>query len=293
VSALTAWCAGCGQEALVADDGTCVWCDGPTTPMRAKRGGGKPAGKYGRMSDDQLRAAHRLYAGEGLSCRQLGGLLFERFGYRSARSCGEGLYQGFERLGLACRSQREVTVARNLKHGRKRRDITREEERAYRRQLADERGWRAQQGPGQPRCAGTLTGGRGRAGAGCQRPAMDGCDFCVSHDPARALERQATLAAARDRLPRERLPLGPFAAWCEALYGELGSLAALGARLGCSISTAHNIVHRLRTLPGGGRERWVEIHRWRLERHLDGTGVTVADLYPELADERDGLAAAA
>ncbi len=278
MSAITAWCDACDQEALVSDAGTCVWCDGPT---RKKRSGGKPKGRYRRMTDDQVRAAHRLYVQRELSCWELGRLLWERFGYRSPQSAGEAVSRAFKSLGLPLRSQHEVTVKRNFKHGHKVRAQTNGEQNAYRRWLADQRGWKATQGPGRPTCRALKTGACGGKGKPCTRPAVEGSTFCQSHDPARELARQAVLAKVRSRIPeREMVPLEPFAIWLGAEYRRLGTLAAVGDLLGCSKSTASNLIRRERTHSHGRRGPWEAIRREVVERYLERAGgPSLAELY--------------
>lgn len=278
MSELTAWCDACGQESLMADDGSCVWCDGPT---RRKRAGGPPKGKYRLITDDQLRAAHRVYVLKGLSCRQLGDLLYEKLGYRSARACGEALYRGFKDLALARRSQSEVTIARNYRHGRKRRGLSAEEQQAYRRFRRDENGWNSTHGPGRPVCKAALTGACGRKGRPCSLHAMEGSEFCYCHDPAGTLERRAALTRARRRLAsRDTVPIEPFAGWVDGLYAQLGLVSAVAGRLGCSTSTAHNILRRQRSTSGGGRVAWVETDRARVEGYLEAAGgPPLTDLY--------------
>lgn len=100
-----------------------------------------------------LAEARRLYAG-GVSLRQVAAELHPRTGYKTVASCAEALYGPFKRRGWKLRSQREVTAARNYKDGRKRRGQTRADQNAYRRWLAEQRGWRAIQGPGRPPCKG-------------------------------------------------------------------------------------------------------------------------------------------
>lgn len=263
------------------DDGSCSWCDGPTRQKRRRRGG-KPKGVHGRMTPDQVRAAHRLYVKEGLSCRELGRLLWERFGYASPVSAGESIYRAFKAMDLPRRTQREVTIARNLKHGRKTRAQTNEEQNAYRRWLAEQRGWKRVQGPGRPDCMAVKTGARGGKGEPCTRAAMEGSDYCYSHDPLHDLERQAALARARRRMaPRETVELEPFAAWVEQLYGDLKTLEAVAERLDCSKSAASNIIRRRRSSPDGHRQPWEQISRSRVERYLElAAGPSINELYP-------------
>ena len=57
-----------------------------------------------------------------------------------------------------------MTAARNYKHGRKSRKQTREQQNAYRRWLAEQRGWQTVQGPGRPLCKGVKATHPGRGG---------------------------------------------------------------------------------------------------------------------------------
>lgn len=184
----TTHCQTCRDEALISDAGLCVWCDTPLERPRPKRGGGKPAGKYGKLSDDQLRLAHRLYASRGLSLRRLGALLWERHGFASPKSCAGALHVGFVRLGLPRRGRVEATVAASLKHGRARRAT----QAAYKR-------WRREQAGYRPQCAATKRNPP-RAGTRCTRRAMHGSDYCSNHEPSRQTAQRDQLAAMRDRI---------------------------------------------------------------------------------------------
>jgi hypothetical protein len=180
---LTAYCPTCAQDALTMDDGRCAWCDTPT-----RRRPGKPAGKWGKLTDEQIRAAHLVYVERGLSMRKLGALLCERFGFASAQSCSQALWSGFQRLALPARDRIEATVAASTTHGRG----ARRDQAAYKR-------WRREQQGYRPRCAG-LRAGHPRKGEPCARPAMVDSDYCLNHDPARRPEVLAHVRAARDRL---------------------------------------------------------------------------------------------
>ena len=83
-----------------------------------------------------------MYVG-GLSLRQVAAELHPRTGYKTVASCAEALYGHFKRRGWKLRPQREVTAARNYKHGRKPRKQTRDQQNAYRRWLAEQRRWQA------------------------------------------------------------------------------------------------------------------------------------------------------
>jgi hypothetical protein len=168
---------------------------------RGRAGGGRPA----HITEELLAEARRLYA-RGLSLRQVAAELHPRTGYQTAASCAEALYGHFKRRGWKLRPQREVTAARNHRHGRKRRGQARSEDAAYRRWLAEQRGWQAIQGPGRPLCKGTKVNppGKGRA---CRRHAPADSEYCYSHDPQRALERRAATARMRARARSEAAPL--------------------------------------------------------------------------------------
>jgi transposase len=117
---------------------------------RGKTGGGR---KPRHVTEEQLEQARRLYL-SGLSLREVAARLCPETGYKTASSCAEALYGHFRRRGWKLRPQRQVTAARNHKHGRKKRGSSRQQERAYRYWLAAERGWSAVQGPGRPACRG-------------------------------------------------------------------------------------------------------------------------------------------
>jgi hypothetical protein len=159
---------------------------------RGRAGGG---GRTVHITEELLAEARRLYA-RGLSLRQVAAELHPRTGYKTVASCAEALYGHFKRRGWKLRPQREVTAARNYKHGRKPRKQTREQQNSYRRWLADQRGWQAVQGAGRPLCKGVKTTSPGK-GRPCRRHALADSEYCHSHDPRRTLERQAATARMR------------------------------------------------------------------------------------------------
>jgi hypothetical protein len=165
---------------------------------RGRSGGGRPM----HITEDILAEARRMYT-SGLSLRQVAAELHPRTGYKTVASCAEALYGYFKRRGWKLRPQREVTAARNYKHGRKPRTQTRAQQNAYRRWLAEQRGWQAVQGPGRPLCKGVKQNPPGK-GRPCRRHALADSEYCYSHDPRRALERQA--ATARMRAPLGQRP---------------------------------------------------------------------------------------
>jgi hypothetical protein len=163
-------------------------------------GGGRPV----HITEELLAEARRLYAG-GLSLRQVAGELHPRTGYRTVASCTEALYGHFKRRGWKLRPQREVTAARNYRHGRKPRKQTREQQNAYRRWLAEQRGWQAVQGPGRPLCTGVKSSPPEK-GRPCRRRALADSEYCYSHDPRRVLERQPAVVRMRARVGAQPAP---------------------------------------------------------------------------------------
>jgi hypothetical protein len=190
---------------------TCPRCGGPKglQAHRCRKCRGAQRGGYNRgrsgggtrlvLIDEELLAeARRLYAG-GLSLRQVAAELHPRSGYKTAASCAEALYGHFKRRGWKLRPQRQVTAARNYKHGRKPRAQSHEQQTAYPRWLAEQRGWQAIQGPGRPLCKGVKANPPGK-GRPCRRRALADSEYRYSHDPRRALERQAVTARMRARI---------------------------------------------------------------------------------------------
>lgn len=195
-SPILRWCPQCEQDSLPMNDGRCAWCDTPTQDARRRRG--KPVGKWGLMTDDHLRHAHSLYVRHGLSMRKLGALLYERFGFASAKSCSMALCNGWQRLALPARDRIEATVRASTTHGRlprvaKSPDATPEQRaaRGLQRQITGE--VRA------VRCAARRTQYPNK-GAQCKNAALAGGDYCWAHDPDRARERARQLAAMRSRI---------------------------------------------------------------------------------------------
>jgi hypothetical protein len=192
-------------------------CGGPKTVqahtcfecMQRRRRGRKVAGgekrrKPKHITEEQLLQARALYA-SGLSLRAVAVQLYPESSYASVGACSTSLYSLFKTRGWKLRPQGEVTAARNFKHGRKPRAQSSEQQNAYRRWLAAQRGWKTIQGPGRPLCIDVVRNGA-RKGQPCQHRALDGSDRCYSHDPARAEQRAAHLAEVRARVaPEERL----------------------------------------------------------------------------------------
>lgn len=200
----------------------CPRCNGPKGlqanmcgKCRRKQAGGYNRGRSGgggrpvHIDEELLAEARRVYA-SGLSLRQVAAELHPRTRYKTVASCAEALYGHFKRRGWKLRSQRQVAAARNYKHGRKRRAQTREQQNSYRRWLAEQRGWQAIQGPGRPYCKAVKVTGPGK-GRPCRRRALADSEYCYSHDPRRAFERQVATARMRCRIGTQ--PMLDQAAW--------------------------------------------------------------------------------
>jgi hypothetical protein len=262
------WCPTCREDSAVDRACRCLWCGGETEQRRpAKRGGWKRPDLRSKLTDDQLRALHVAHM-QGRSINSLAKDIYLRVGYSSHGSCATAISKQWKRLGLSARDRIEQTGRSSTKHGRKRRAQTRAEQNAYRRWLAEQRGWRAIQGPGRPRCAAVKKQHPGK-GDPCQRPALEDSEFCQSHDPRRQLAHQAHMAKLRARRPRKPLvPLEPFAQWCEQRAAELGSNRALAERLGVSASTVSDYIKRR----DGNRRPKTEIGVEVVERCLEAEG---------------------
>jgi hypothetical protein len=70
-----------------------------------------------RLTAAQVRAVHRLHVEAGLSVRELGRQMWQRFGYSSPQSCANSLSDLFKRAGLRARDRVEATVAASTTHG--------------------------------------------------------------------------------------------------------------------------------------------------------------------------------
>lgn len=244
-----------------------------------KLAGGEKRRRPKAMTEEQLLQARALYA-SGLSLRQVAAQLHPATTYATPNSCAEALYSMFKTRGWKLRPQREVTAARNFKHGRKARGRTNAQETAYRHWLAQQRGWKAVQGPGRPICAGVKVQPPGK-GNPCEHHAQDESRYCFAHDPKRALQRQAITARMRSKLPQKpMLPAAPFIAWLAVLHAELGTRQAVAAHVGMSVAMAH--------VYGSGRNNGRPITRVGVaivQRAAEHAGTTIDAIYGDVADE--------
>lgn len=153
-----------------------------------------------KLTDQQLKAAHRLHDLGGLSIRELGRRGWQAWGYSSPRSAAMALSTGFARLRLPARDRIQAATGASLAHGnatRAKRDASHpdhpdylEHRKALRRASGEVRG---------VRCAATRTQ-YPRKGAPCGRWALADSGHCRNHDPRYAETVAADLAAARAKL---------------------------------------------------------------------------------------------
>ena len=176
------------------------WLDGCSTdargrriesvePRRQKRGGKRPGVRL-RISEQELRRLHTLHV-DGYSMRALGRMIYRREGYRSPGSATAAITTGFKWLGLWIRTSAEATAQNNVDRGHPDSPGTADRA-AYKRYLREKAGRRR-------RCIAKRINPP-RAGERCRLWAQNHSNYCVSHDPDRAAEREANLAFMRERI---------------------------------------------------------------------------------------------
>lgn len=179
-----AYCATCHLD-VTPVNGACPWCEGQTgeRPPRSidRRGQGR------RLTDEQVRAAHRLHMEGGLSMRELGRRLYQRFGYSNAKSCGQALSTAFALLDLPARDRIEATRRASTIHGLAPRKPASDAEREARNALR-----REQKRRGRKRCPESTSNGNR-----CASFTAPGLETCRLHSPEGRAKAAAYLAEAR------------------------------------------------------------------------------------------------
>jgi hypothetical protein len=272
-TAMADWCPKCKERTSLPDRGICPWCDTPLV-VQVRRGGWKRPDlrRRSRLSDTQLRALHLAYVKHGVSINALAKRIYHQVGYKSHHSAATAISEGWKRLELPARDRIEATRLASTTHGHGARD---RDEQAYRRFLAEQRGWRALQGPGRPQCKAVKVNPPG-AGKPCGRPALADSEYCVSHDPLRAQQREATLAAMRASSPaREMLPMAPFVAWLHELRAELGSYGEVATRIGMHRTQCYRFANGLGTDNRAKRTVSLDV----VKRSAAAAGTTVEAIY--------------
>jgi hypothetical protein len=189
----------CGLEGFVysssvtAQRKACQVCvgrapKGVIVKTRARPKSAKRRGSPCKISETQLRALHHAHWEQRVPINELGRRYWQRFGYKSARACGNTISHHFRCRGWETHDRIEMTVQASTRHGMKRRNG---KSSVYKRFQADQVG--AQY---DAPCA-ALT----RLGKPCRARAMQGSDVCQSHDGGRRAAHVAHMAAMRARSP--------------------------------------------------------------------------------------------
>jgi hypothetical protein len=150
---------------------------------------GRKHNKNAKLSEADIRAIQwRHYTGyESLRsiCREM----WEEKGFASDKSMLNTICDTLSSYGLRKRSRAEMTARSNRDRSMR---LPGEDRNAFKKRRRRE--------TGEIRgvvCAAVKTRyGKGR-GERCQRPALEGSDYCVAHDPERAAWREETLRMAR------------------------------------------------------------------------------------------------
>lgn len=185
------WCPRCEQHTVQEVGAACFWCN--ATIIRRQRGGWKRPDKTSLINEASARAIHAKYS-QGVSARKLAQRLYLVLGYKSPATCEAAIGVAFKRYGLPVRDRIAATVLASTKNGLSPRN---DQERRRRRREA---GLTSHMQERQPQCAAVKLQPP-RKGERCTRPAMEGCEYCCNHDPARRDETVARLHTMRERLP--------------------------------------------------------------------------------------------
>ena len=230
-------CPGCGgmKRKQSRQCATCRRANGYRGPDRSLR-----SHQARHITEELLYEARRLY-GTGLSLNQVAARIFDRTTYASEASCSNGLHSLFRRRGWKLRPQRAVTAARNYRHGRGGRD---RDEGAYRRFLREQ--GRGYHGAYRPTCAGVRKN-YPRRGEPCRRPAIEGSDYCVSHEPGRAAAHAEHLARMRAKAGRRVGEAHPNARLTEAdVLAIRARPAERVAILAAEYGVSRDLIYRIR-----------------------------------------------
>ncbi len=154
-------------------------------PDLEPKGPGDRLGQGRLMTNDELRAAHVIYLRAQLSLRQLGDLLWERYGYANAASCASQIQRGFANLGLPRRTPTEGQHLTHMTHGL---TVGGKVAPLYKRHVKLGR-------------HGQCSADR-KDGERCPRAAQPGGDVCGYHQPDEIARRRAQIAAVNAQRAR-------------------------------------------------------------------------------------------
>lgn len=196
------WCPECRRRTSLYERGVCLWCDTRLVPRRQtlKPNGGGGVALW--IPEADLRTLHRAYVAKGMSLRALGARVKDRYGYSSVKSCANAIQAGWKKLGLPRRDRVAALQLKLTTHGmtpRRHRDPDTYNE--WRRGR-----WHEKVGL-RPPCKGVRVSPP--RGAPCQKPAMNGSEYCRMHDPAFAEQRAVELDAMRRARRTSSIPEGP------------------------------------------------------------------------------------
>lgn len=254
----------------------CAACEKQARPGR-KIGPHRNAKPPTSITEPVILEARALYA-SGLSMPQVAARVWPRTTYKSLTTCTSSLYSIFNTRGWKLRDQAAVTAARNFKHGRKKRGLNAAAERAYRRQLAKERGWDTLHGPGQPLCSHIAE----KTGKPCGRKASSGTAYCYAHDPGTAEARKAHANATRHtkRYREPVLDIEPFAVMLNRLYMRHGSWTKVAHIVQQDSGAVSRWAHR--------KTRTVTVRV--VTSVATAAGVPVHELYPDVGRPAESVA---
>lgn len=151
----------------------------------------KPVNRNNLLTEQGwLRVAELYYGPARLSYRQIADLLIAEGVHASRRVLAVSIADQFRRQGWKGRDRIEAVRERMTEHGRARRGMV---DPAWKRERRIAQGL-----VHDVRCEG-VKAGYPQKGRPCQRWALRGSRFCISHDPAWAERRNANLQRARMR----------------------------------------------------------------------------------------------
>jgi len=258
------WCASCKEDSAVDHAGLCLWCGGETEQRTTRGGWKRPDIAGSRYTEAQLQALHIFHVRDGLSLNELGKRTYQAVGYGSHTSAAQAISREWKRLGLKARDRIEQVRKTCTTHGLSPKHGPRPGYGTYKRRVLQGR-------EDQPLCKGVRLQ-HPRKGEPCERLAMYGSEYCISHDPERRAEVVSIVERARSNMPeREMVAMAPFSAWLQRQHAELGSWKAVADRVGRSVTLVHAYGRGINTAT---KEPKHEIGRETVEELLAADGTT-------------------
>lgn len=218
-----------------------------TVRKRGSKRPGKPRGKWGKMTEPQIRAVHIAHWEQRIPINELGRRYWERFGYASANACANSLGRFFKELELPRHDRIAMTVQASTKHGLARRRHPKAggkfgngaKTRGYKRWLANERAGGETR---NPLCIATTA--RGKA---CTHRALNESVHCFVHEP----DRQAAVAKRCAEMrkssplhdPTRIEPAGPLVALLREYRANGGGWRQLAGQTGIPEHWISHVAH--------------------------------------------------